>query len=84
MGGLTVGKQYGQLAVLNGASLNGTLNLSVLPPFVPAVGTTFTILTCKVCSSQFSTVNGLSINSSEHFQINYSTANVTAVVMSGP
>ena len=30
IGGLTVGKQYGQLAVANGASLNGTLNVTLI------------------------------------------------------
>ncbi len=83
-GGLTAGKQYGQLAVANGASLNGTLNLTLINNFVPAVGITFTILTCSARTAQFATVNGLSINSGEHFQINYGPTSVTAVVMSGP
>jgi hypothetical protein len=83
-GGLTAGKQYGQLAVANGASLNGTLNLTLINSFVPAVGNTFTILTCSARTGQFATVNGLSINSTEHFQINYGPTSVTAVVMSGP
>jgi hypothetical protein len=35
-------------------------------------------------TGQFATVNGTSINSSEHFQINYSGTSVTATVVSGP
>jgi hypothetical protein len=84
MGGLTVGKQYGQLAVANGASLNGTLNLSLLNGFVPTVGEAFTILTGSVRTGQFPTVNGLSINSGEHFTIAYNSNNVTLTVVSGP
>ncbi len=84
VGGLIVGKQYGQLAVANGASLNGTLNLTLLNGFVPTVGEMFTILTCSVCTGQFATVNGLSINSSEHFAITYNPANVMLTVDSGP
>ncbi|MGO9640654.1 MAG: hypothetical protein ACLP1Y_05030 [Candidatus Acidiferrales bacterium] len=34
-------------AVANGASLNGTLNISLINAFFPAIGNTFTILTCS-------------------------------------
>src|SRR5229473_3081560 len=55
IGGLTAGTQYGQLAVANGASLNGTLNLTLINNFLPAVGNTFTILTTSARSGQFAT-----------------------------
>lgn len=84
IGGVTVGKQYGQLAVTNGASLNGTLNVTLVNNFVPAIGNTFTILTCATRTSQFATVNGLSINGGEHFEIGYNSTNVTLTVVSGP
>jgi hypothetical protein len=87
IGGITAGKQYGQLAVANGASLNGTLNLTLVNNFVlvpPAVGTTFTILTCGARTGTFATVNGLSINGSEHFTITYNPTSVTLMVASGP
>ncbi len=84
IGGLTVGKQYSQLAVANGASLNGTLNVTLINNFVPAIGNTFTILTGSAVTGTFATVNGLSINSGEHFTIAYHPTNVTLTVVSGP
>jgi hypothetical protein len=84
IGGLTVGKQYSQLAVANGASLNGTLNVTLINNFVPAIGNTFTILTGSAVTGTFATVNGLSINSGEHFTIKYNPTNVTLTVVSGP
>ncbi len=84
IGGLTGGTQYGQLAVANGASLNGTLNLTLINNFLPAIGDTFTILTASARSGQFATVNGLSINGGEHFQISYGATSVTLTVASGP
>jgi len=84
IGGLTVGKQYSQLAVANGASLNGTLNVTLINNFVPAIGNTFAILTGSAVTGTFATVNGLSINSGEHFTIAYHPTNVTLTVVSGP
>lgn len=81
--GSTAGK-YGQLAVANGASLNGTLNVTRPTSFIPAIGNIFTILTGSAVSGAFSTVNGLSINSGEHFIISYNPTNVTLTVASGP
>jgi hypothetical protein len=82
--GTTLGTQYGQLAVANGASLNGTLNISLINNFVPAIGDTFTVLTASAVTGTFATVNGLSINGSEHFAITYNPTNVTLTVESGP
>jgi hypothetical protein len=83
IGGLTLGSQYDQLAVTNGASLNGTLNIKLIDGFVPAVGDTFTILTASAVSGKFATVSGLTINSAEHFTITYNPTNVTLTVDSG-
>jgi hypothetical protein len=85
IGGTTVGTQYGQLAVTNGASLNGTLNIKLVNGFVPAIGHTFTILTASAISGTFATVTGLSINSGQHFDPPVYNANgVTLTVASGP
>jgi hypothetical protein len=84
IGGTQVGTQYSQLAVSNGVSLSGTLNIKRINGFVPAIGHTFTIVTGSARTGQFTTVNGLSINSSEHFQITYNATNVTLTVASGP
>ena len=84
IGGLTAGTQYGQLTVPNGVGLDGVLNITLVNGFVPAIGKTFTILTASARSGKFSTVNGLSINSGEHFTIAYNPTNVILTVVSGP
>jgi hypothetical protein len=75
---------FGQLALSNGAVLNGTLNIKRLGSYVPAIGTSFTILTANVVTGTFSKVTGASINSGEHFAIAYHSTNVTLTVESGP
>ena len=82
LGGTTVGTQYSQLAVANGASLDGTLNVTLINNFVPGVGATFAILTSSVRSGTFSTVN-LPTLTGAHFQINYSATSVTLTVANG-
>jgi fibronectin-binding autotransporter adhesin len=84
IGGLTAGTQYGQIAVTNGVSLNGTLNLTLINGFLPKIGDNFVIMTGSAISGTFATVNGLSINSGEHFVIAYNPANVTLTVVTGP
>jgi hypothetical protein len=83
IGGKTVGTQYSQLAVSNGASLNGTLTIKLINGFTPAINDVYTILTGSAVSGQFSKVNGLSINSGEHFEISYSGTAVTLTVAAG-
>jgi hypothetical protein len=83
IGGTTLGTQYSQLAVANGVSLAGTLNLKLINGFVPAIGNTFTILTGSAISNKFTTVNGQIINSGECFQVTYGGTSVTLTVESG-
>ncbi len=84
IGGNTVGTQYSQLAVSNGIALDGVLNIKLINGFIPTIGSTFTIMKGTAVSGTFSTVNGTSINSSEHFQVNYNSNSVTLSVLSGP
>jgi len=82
--GTQLGSQYSQLAVTNGVSLNGILEIKRAKKFVPAVGTSFTVLTASAVSGQFSSVKGTGINSNEHFAVNYNSGSVTLTVASGP
>lgn len=82
VGGTAAGT-FGDLAVTNGVSLGGTLSIKLINGFVPAIGDSFTILTGSAVSGEFATVKGTSINSSEHFQVNYNATNVTLTVVSG-
>src|SRR5712692_4260581 len=84
IGGSTRNSANSQLAVANGVSLHGTLNLKLINGFLPAIGNTFIILTGSAVSGTFATVNGLSINSGEHFTVTYHPTNVTLTVVSGP
>jgi len=84
IGGTAVGSKYSQLAVSNGVSLDGTLNVALIKNFQPTIGDTFTIMTSSARTGQFATVNGLSINSGEHFQISYTANAVQLQVVSGP
>jgi hypothetical protein len=72
------------LAVANGASLKGTLNIKRMTSYIPTIGSPFTILTGSVVTGTFATVKGLSINSGEHFTIAYNPTNVKLTVASGP
>lgn len=83
IGGHTAGTQYSQLAVGNGVSLSGILNLKRINSFLPKIGDSFTLITGSAITGTFTTVNGTAINSAEHFQINYSGTAVTATVV-GP
>jgi len=84
IGGNTVGTQYSQLAVSNGIALDGVLTIKLINHFTPNIGTSFTILKGTAVSGTFTTVKGASINSSEHFQANYGSNDVTLSVVPGP
>jgi len=80
--GTTAGTQYDQLNPTT-ASLNGTLNITRPTGFVPTVGSTFKIMNFNSETGSFATVNGLSINSSEHFTITYQSTDILLTVASG-
>jgi hypothetical protein len=52
--------------------------------FVPTLTETFDILNASSVTGTFATVNGTSINGSEHFGVVYNANNVTLDVLSGP
>ncbi|HKD02837.1 MAG TPA: hypothetical protein VKB77_10425 [Terriglobales bacterium] len=67
IGGNTVGTQYSQPAVANGMALDGVLNIKLINSFIPTIGST-SILKGTAVTGTFSTVNGTTINSNEHFK----------------
>jgi hypothetical protein len=83
IGGTTAGTKYDQLNVTGAATVNGTLNLSLINGFVPTVGSTFEILNASSVSGTFSTVNGAQINGSEHFVVACDTTDCDVTVASG-
>ncbi len=85
IGGRKVGTSYSQLSVTGPVTLDGTLNISLIKKFTPAIGQKFTILNAPSgITGTFSTVNGLAINSSEHFTLSYTSTTVVLEVVPGP
>jgi hypothetical protein len=78
MQGLTPITQYDQLAVQGTATLGGTLEVSFLGGFVPAVGNSFVVLTCTTaCNGTFAAVTA---PQGRHFDVTYNPTNVTLVM----
>jgi fibronectin-binding autotransporter adhesin len=82
IGGTTAGTNFDQLNSKT-ASLNGTLNISLINSFVPTIDSTFKILDYTSETGTFATVNGLAINSSEHFTLTVQGTDVLLTVVSG-
>jgi hypothetical protein len=83
IGGATVGTQYDQLKATSSAALSGTLNISLANGFIPTIGSTFDIVHGSSISGAFTTVNGLSINGSEHFSLSKTPTDIILTVVSG-
>ncbi len=83
LAGTTVGTKYDQLNVTQAATLAGTLNISLVSGFVPTIGSTFDILNGSTVTGTFGTVNGLSINGTEHFTVTYNANDVILTVVAG-
>jgi len=89
IGGTTAGTQFDQLTISGAASLNGALNVAEIDGFAPTVGQTFDIINFASEAGPFSSCNGHSggttctINSTEHFLVEYNATNVTLKVVAG-
>ncbi len=75
--------QCDRLAVTGSASLAGTLQLSLATGYSPAIGDTFTILTCAARTGEFTTVHGTSIGG-KRLTVAYQANSVTVSVASTP
>ena len=75
---------FSQVNVSGAVTLGGTLNISRLASFIPALGKTFKILSGTTVTGHFASVTGASINSTEHFAVNVNPGDVTLQVVSGP
>ena len=82
IGGATAGTKFDELKSTT-ATLGGTLNIDLTNGFVPTIGSKFKIVDYSSEAGQFATVNGLAINSSEHFSITYQGTDVLLTVVSG-
>ncbi|MGA2230382.1 MAG: PEP-CTERM sorting domain-containing protein [Tepidisphaeraceae bacterium] len=78
--GYLTGFQYDLLSVGGSASLNGTLDVSFLDGFTPAIGSTFTVLTV----SNGMTGEFANVESPYPLAVNYNLGNVTVTVVPEP
>src|SRR6185369_14053376 len=82
IGGLTPVTQYDQIAASGAATLAGTLNISLINSFVPAIGNSFTIMTFASKTGTFTTTNLPALPADRKWVVTYNTANVTLNVAS--
>jgi hypothetical protein len=75
--------QFGQLNASGTATLDGTLDITLLGGFVPSLGDVYTLLACSAESGQFATINGLTIGSGLVFAPSYNTKSFTLTVTAG-
>jgi hypothetical protein len=65
IGGTTAGSQYDQLVVTGTATLDGTINVTLVNNFQPKPGDTFRVLTFASHSGDFTSYNGLNLGNGE-------------------
>jgi hypothetical protein len=83
MGGTTAITQYSVLDITKAASLNGTLNVTLVNGFTPTVGNTFTILDYLSASGMFTTTN-LPTVTGDHWVLTYGAKSLVLELESGP
>jgi hypothetical protein len=81
IGGATAGTQFDQLNATK-ASLNGTLNVSLINGFMPKIGQTFKVMNFTSATGAFSSC-ACAINSTEHFSVTVQGTDVLLTVVSG-
>jgi hypothetical protein len=74
IGGPPSGAAFDRLQISGQGILSGTLSVSLVNDFEPALSDRYEILTCEPCSGQFAAVGGLEIDSGKAFAVTY-TAN---------
>lgn len=81
IGGFTAGTDFDRVTSTGAASLNGTLNISLINGFEPMEGDTFVIMTFSSRTGNFSMVNGTDAGNGLEFQVNTGPTSVTLEVI---
>jgi hypothetical protein len=81
IGGTTLGSQYDRLVISGSATLDGTLNVSLINGFLPAAADSFRVLTYGSLTGQFATINGLNSGGAP-LNAQYNPTNLTLVAQS--
>lgn len=79
IGGHVAGVEFDNVMVGGPASLGGTLNVSFINGFLPALGDSFEILHCSIRTNTFSSLNGLHAGNGLVLVPRYSNTNVVLV-----
>jgi membrane-associated phospholipid phosphatase len=77
VGGPAAGSQFDQLVVTGAATLDGTVNISLINGYAPAPGTTFQFLSYASHTGSFATVVDTNIHDTVGFDLTYGAASAT-------
>ncbi len=80
IGGRTAVTEYDQLAVTGSATLDGTLNVTLINGFRPDIGDVFQIITPASFSGEFATIHITGFTG----QVNYNAGAITVTVLTVP
>ena len=83
LGGTTAETGYDQLVVTGTATMEGTLNVSLINDFTPQVGQEFSIITHTTGTGEFDTVNLPTLTGGLSLEIAFSDPEVTLTVVNG-
>ena len=81
LGGTVAGTQFDQLAVTGSATLNGTVNVSLINGYSPAAGATFQFLTFGSHTGSFATINDTNTTDTIGFGVSYGATAATITTM---
>jgi hypothetical protein len=84
IGGYNPGTDFDQLNVSGTATLDGTVNITLLNGFVPTPGDDFQVLTFGTVTGDFTNYNGLDLGGGLSLAPVYDSNSLTLVTMSGP
>jgi hypothetical protein len=84
LGGLVAGSEYDQLTIGGSATLTGTLAITLIDAFVPALNDAFTIMTFGSRSGIFNTVSGADIGGGLLLNPEYGAANIVLRTVLAP
>jgi hypothetical protein len=80
IGGSAPGTGYDRLTVSGAATLNGTINISLINNFMPVLNSTFTVLTFASHTGDFATYNGLMQSNGLAFSASYTGTSLVLTV----
>jgi len=82
LGGTTAGTGHDQLVVTGTATMNGTLNVTLMTGFTPQAGNTFFIIDHTTVTGTFETVNLPDLDGGLELEADFSDEGVTLTVVS--